>query len=363
VSERGGEAMSSEQCVISIPERPAIEPIEPNIEANIEANIEPNIEIELREGPARDEPDRAELRQALLRTPREIPSKFFYDDLGSELFERITELPEYYPTRTERALLAAIAGRVIERTGAEELVEIGSGAATKTRLLLDAMQRAGKLRLYVPFDVAESTVVRVAEELTAEYPGLAVHGVVGDFMTDLGRLPEGGPRLLIFLGGTIGNLRPAEARRFMDRLARATAPGDWFLLGVDLVKPIDRLEVAYDDAAGVTAEFNRNVLRVVNRLTQGNFDPEAFRHRAFYDRENRWIEMRLVALAPQRVSLPGIGLDFDLAQGEEIRTEISAKYDRATAEALLAASGFELAEWFTDPEELFGLALARRAEA
>jgi L-histidine N-alpha-methyltransferase len=304
------------------------------------------------------ERDRAELRAALLRSPREIPSRFFYDDHGSRLFERICELPEYYQTRTEHALLAAIADQVVGLSGADELVEIGAGSAVKTRTLLDAMRRAGRLQRYVPVDVAEGTIRRAADELAAEYPELSVHGIVGDFTADLGRLPASARRLVIFLGGTIGNLRPAEADAFLRRRAREMAPGDHFLLGVDLVKPVARLEAAYNDSAGVTAAFNRNILRVVNRLAGGDFDPAAFRHRAFYDPARRWIEMRLVALQPQRVLLPGLDLALDLAAGEEILTEISAKYDREQAEALLAAAGLAPRQWFTDPEGLFGLALA-----
>lgn len=318
------------------------------------------ITVEVHSGVGQAERDRAELQQALTETPRRIPSRFFYDDRGSELFERICELPEYYQTRTEGALLAAIADRVLATSRAEELVEIGSGAATKTRLLLDAMQRAGTLRLYVPLDVSEGTVRRVAEELTAEYPGLEVHGIVADFMTHLNRLPEGGRRLMIFLGGTIGNLRPREARDFLAQLHRATSPGDFFLLGVDQIKPVERLEAAYNDSAGITAEFNRNILNVVNRRFGGDFDPRAFRHRAFYDRDRDWIEMRLVAEKPQTVHLAGLGLEIEIEEGEEILTEISAKYDRQKAEALLDGAGFEPVEWFTDPEGLFGLALARR---
>lgn len=321
----------------------------------------PSISIEVHTGtgpPA--ERDRTELRQALLAEPKRIPSRFFYDDRGSELFERITELPEYYQTRIEAALLAAVADRIVAASGAEELVEIGSGAATKTRILLDAMRRAGTLKLYVPVDVAEGTVRRVAEELTAEYPGLSVHGIVADFMTQLDRLPDGCRRLAIFLGGTLGNLLPEEARCFLVQLHREMSPGDFFLLGVDLIKPVERLEAAYNDAAGITAEFNLNILRAVNGLTGGDFDPAAFRHRAFYDRENDRIEMRLVAERPQTVRLPGLDLEIQLAEGEEILTEISAKYDRAKAEALLTRAGFEPVEWYTDPENLFGLALSRR---
>ena len=341
--------------------------------------------------------DRDELRAALLRSPREIPSRFFYDERGSRLFERITELPEYYQTRTEHALLDAIADRVAAAARASQLVEIGSGAATKTRVLLDAMARAGRLQLYVPVDVAEGTMRRVAEELTAEYPELAVHGVVADFNEDLSLLPQFGPgngngaggaaagaagagpesgtgwpgaagstdavhgrerRLVIFLGGTIGNLKPEEARRFLATRRREMAPGDHFLLGVDLVKPVARLEAAYNDAAGITAEFNRNVLRVANHCARGDFDPAGFSHRAFYDAGPRWIEMRLRSERRQHVRLPAIGLELDFERGEEIRTEISAKYDRASAEALLAGAGLEPVAWFTDPEQLFGLALA-----
>ena len=318
------------------------------------------VTVEVHNGSGQAERDRAELRQALAETPRRIPSRFFYDDRGSELFEHICELPEYYQTRTEGALLAAVADRIVAASRAEELVEIGSGAATKTRILLDAMERAGTLRLYVPLDVSEGTVRRVAEELIAEYPGLEVHGIVADFMTHLNRLPEGGRRLVIFLGGTIGNLRPQEARDFLAQLHRETAPGDFFLLGVDLIKPVERLEAAYNDSAGVTAEFNRNILSVVSRRFGGDFDPRAFRHRAFYDRENDWIEMRLVSERAQRVRLSGLGLEIEIAKGEEILTEISAKYDRKKAESLLEGAGFEPVEWYTDPEGLFGLALSRR---
>jgi L-histidine N-alpha-methyltransferase len=307
--------------------------------------------------------DRDELRAALLRSPREIPSRYFYDERGSWLFERITRLPEYYQTRTEHALLRTIADRVAASSRASQLVEIGSGAATKTRVLLDAMARTGRLRLYVPVDVAESSVRRVAEELTAEYPELAVHGIVADFNDDLSPLPAvepGGRRLVIFLGGTIGNLKPEEARDFLSLRRREMSPGDHFLLGVDLVKDVARLEAAYNDAAGVTAEFNRNILLVANDVAAvGDFDPAAFSHRAFWDAEKRWIEMRLRSDRRQQVHLPALGLELDLAAGEEIHTEISAKYDRASAEELLAGAGFEPVEWFTDPERLFGLALAR----
>lgn len=301
-----------------------------------------------------------ELRRALGETPPRIPSKHFYDDRGSELFERICELPEYYQTRTEAALLAASADRIAELTGADELVELGSGAATKTRLLLDAMQRAGQLSLYVPMDVSEGILRRAARELIAEYAELSVHGVVGDFLTHLEEIPAGGRRLVIFLGGTIGNLEPARARELLREIHRATAPGDWLLLGTDLIKDPAVIEAAYNDDAGVTAEFNRNILRVVNRLAGGDFDPARFRHRAFYDPGPHRIEMRLVSDAGQRVALSRLGTTLNLAAGDEIRTEISTKYDRRLARQLLADGGFRPVEWFTDPGELFGLSLAAR---
>jgi L-histidine N-alpha-methyltransferase len=229
------------------------------------------------------------------------------------------------------------------------------------------LQSAGALRLYVPVDVNEESLLRVGEELVRDYPGLRVHGVAADFLGPLAPLPvlpdDDGPRLAIFLGGTIGNLRPAdEAPAFGRRLREALAPGDWFLLGVDLVKDVETLEAAYDDDAGVTAEFNRNVLRVTNRLLRADFDPARFRHRAFYDRGNDWIEMRLVAAGAQSVHLGATGERLRLADGEEIRTEISAKYTRERAEALLRASAFDPQRWYTDERGWFGVALARAAD-
>ncbi len=300
------------------------------------------------------------LGAALRETPRRIPSRYFYDRRGSELFERITELPEYYPTRAERRLLESVAGEIARSTGAEELVELGSGAATKTRILLEAMARAGNLRTYVPLDVSESMVQRSANELAAAYPELRVHGLVADFHHHLDHIPPGEPRLVIFLGSTIGNLRPDEAVVFLRGIAAPMAPGDFFLLGVDLVKETAVIEAAYNDAAGLTAEFNRNILRVVNRLAGADFEPARFAHRAFYDPVNRWIEMRLVAQGAQEVLLRELELNLELADEEEILTEISCKYERRQVERTLAAGGFALDRWFTDDEGLFGLALARR---
>jgi L-histidine N-alpha-methyltransferase len=302
------------------------------------------------------------IRDGLLRPLPETDPKYFYDDRGSALFEAICELPEYYQTRTEHALLRRIAPALVDTTGVADLVELGAGAALKTRVLLDAMAEAGSLRRFVPFDYSEWIVRRVAHELVDEYPGLHVHGVVADFVEQMGQLPAplDTPRLVLFLGGTIGNFEPGRAACFLRRLASCLRPGDFFLLGTDLVKDRARLEAAYNDRAGITAEFNRNVLHVLNAELDGDFDPQAFAHRAFYDPERRWIEMRLVAARRSRVHLPALELDLGFAPGDEIRTEISAKYDRAAVGSLLASAGFRLLEWHTDPERLFALSLARR---
>ena len=320
----------------------------------------PRVTIEIALEGVDPDAELATLAAALAETPRRIPSRYFYDRRGSELFERITKLPEYYPTRTERRLLLDVAEEIARSTRAEELVELGSGAASKTRILLDAMDRAGNLRTYVPLDVSESMVRRSASELAAAYPELKVHGLVADFHHHLDHIPPGEPRLVIFLGSTIGNLRPDEAVSFLRGIAAPMAPGDFFLLGVDLVKDSKVLEAAYNDSAGVTAEFNRNILRVVNRVAGGDFVPERFAHRAFFDPANRWIEMRLVAEEDQAVSLAGLGTTVELRAGEEILTEISCKYERPRVERMLAAGGFALDRWFTDPKRLFALALARR---
>ena len=292
-----------------------------------------------------------------------MSARFFYDDHGSELFEQITRLPEYYQTRTEHALLEEVAEDICERTRTTVLVELGSGSATKTRVLLDAMQRRGHVPLYVPVDVNANIVRQSSLGLVRQYPGLRVHGVVGDFLHVLPRLPAPGRRLVILLGGTIGNLTPAAAARFLGRLARSLAPGEAFLLGVDRIKDPMRLEAAYNDQQGVTAAFNRNILRVLNRIADADFEPERFAHRAFYDIARHWIEMRLVAREAHPVRLAAAGLWLLFAPGDSIRTEISVKYDATMTRELLATSGFELASWYTDPEQLFGLALAHRTTA
>jgi len=299
-----------------------------------------------------------DVRTGLAATPKTLPPKWFYDDRGSELFDEITRLPEYYPTRTERAILATHARDVAERTGADTLVELGSGTSEKTRLLLDAFAEAGQLRRFVPFDVSEQTLRDAAAAVAAEYEGVEVHAVVGDFEHHLGELPRGGRRVVAFLGSTIGNFAPAERAAFLADLASGLAPGDAFLLGTDLVKDVTRLEAAYDDAAGVTAEFNRNVLRVLNRELDADFDADAFDHVACFDRDEEWIEMRLRARGAQRVRIDRLGLGVDFADGEDVRTEISAKFRRDRVEAELRAAGLELAEWWTDPAGDFALSLS-----
>jgi L-histidine N-alpha-methyltransferase len=298
----------------------------------------------------------------LTRPFKELPPKHFYDARGAELFDRICDLPEYYPTRTERSILQARAGEIVELTGAAEIVELGSGTAAKTRILLDAMQEAGTLRRYVPLDVTEQMILETAAALVEEYPGLLVHGIVGDFERHLQHLPEPlGPRLVAFLGGTIGNFTPGSRRRFLRGLAKAMGPDDHLLLGTDLVKDPDVLEAAYDDDEGVTAEFNRNVLHVVNRELDADFDVGAFDHVAFFDREREWIEMRLRAASRQHVHIGALGLDIEFEPREELRTEISAKFTCERLQGDLAAAGLELEQVFTDDDGLFAVSLSHPA--
>jgi L-histidine N-alpha-methyltransferase len=299
----------------------------------------------------------------LTRPFKELPPKHFYDARGAELFDRICELPEYYPTRTERAILLAHADAIVATNDAAELVELGSGTAAKTRVLLDAMQDAGTLRRYVPFDVTEAVVRESAETLVNEYPGLEVHGVIGDFERHLDRVPSRiGPRVIAFLGGTIGNFTPGSRRRFLRSIGKLLGPGDSLLLGTDLVKDPRMIEAAYDDAQGVTAEFNRNVLHVLNRELGADFDVDDFDHVAMFDEHHEWIEMRLRARRNQAVTIADLDLVVEFEAGEELRTEISAKFTRPRLEGDLAAAGMELVSWHTDADELFALSLAQARE-
>ncbi|MBV9412315.1 MAG: L-histidine N(alpha)-methyltransferase [Acidimicrobiia bacterium] len=303
---------------------------------------------------------RADVARGLTSTPKELPPKWFYDERGSQLFDEITRLDEYYPTRREREILVAHAADVAV-SGADTLVELGSGTSEKTRLLLDAMSSAGHLRGFIPFDVDEVTLRNAAEQISQEYPGIDIHAVVGDFEHHLGRIPVEGRRVIAFLGGTIGNLPPATRASFLTQVAGGMREGDAFLLGTDLVKDIDRLEAAYDDSLGVTAEFNRNVLRVVNRRLGADFDPSRFTHVARFDKDAEWIEMVLRSDVDQTVHVPALELTVDFGAGEEMRTEISAKFRRSGVESELGAAGLRVAEWWTDAREDFALSLSVRA--
>ncbi len=301
-----------------------------------------------------------EIREGLLSTPKKLPTKYFYDDWGSTLFEQICELPEYYQTRTEHALLQTVADDVIAQTGADELVELGSGAATKTRVLLDAMARAEQLRFYVPFDVSEGIVRRVAQELVEEYEGLQVHGVVGDFLAHLEHIPDGGRRLVVILGGTVGNMGTETGPAFLSSIYEEMDQGDFFLLGVQLITDVDRLEAAYNDSAGITAAFNKNMLAVLTSVIGAEFDPEAFQHVARFNQEKGRIEMHLRSVREQVIPIPELNLDLHLKEGEEILTEISMKFTRHQVETLLTRAGFSPVKWYTDPQGLHGLALAKK---
>ncbi|MGH6885491.1 MAG: L-histidine N(alpha)-methyltransferase [Geminicoccales bacterium] len=299
----------------------------------------------------------AEVAAGLSAPQKELPPKYFYDHRGSELFEEITRLPEYYLTRAERALLERWMPRLIPSLGTRALVELGAGSAEKTRTILDAMRAAGTAELYVPIDVSAAFLRETAERLRREYPGLTVTPAVADIADELSvprALPA--PALFIFLGSTIGNFYPPAAIRLLARVRAALRPGDRFLIGADLRKDPAVIEAAYNDAMGVTAEFNRNMLRVLNHELAADFDPDAFEHRAFYDREAHRIEMHLVARAAHRVRVPGIG-EVRFAEGESIRTEISCKHDVASLAALFAAAGLRLDAWQTDARRRFMLAV------
>jgi L-histidine N-alpha-methyltransferase len=304
-----------------------------------------------------------EVREGLSAWPKELAPKWFYDERGSQLFERITELEEYYPTRAERGILTARAADIVAAAGEPRtLIELGSGSAAKTRVLLDAMRDAGSLEVYAPVDISEEITQETAAALVEEYPGLDVHGLVCDYEAHLERVPQAvQPRLVAFLGGTIGNLYPGPRRDFLARIRALLDPGDHLLLGTDLIKDRDRLELAYDDRQGVTAEFNKNVLHVLNRELDADFDPDCFEHVARFDEREERMDIRLRSLCDQDVRLEGIDLVTHFAVGEEMRTEISTKFSRPRLEAVYADAGLELVGWFTDEAEDYALSLARPA--
>ncbi len=304
---------------------------------------------------------RADALAGLTAVPKTLPPKWFYDERGSELFDKITLLDEYYPTRAEREILAANAAAIASATGATTLVELGSGSADKTRLLLDALADGGTLTQYVPVDVSESALVTAASRMLDRYRGLRVRAVLSDFTEHFGLPETDGSRLVAFLGGTIGNLLPGERAEFLASLRASLRDGDALLLGTDLVKDPAVLVDAYDDAAGVTAEFNKNILRVLNTELGANFDLDEFDHVALWDAQAEWIEMRLRSAIDQVVQVPAVGLSVPFAAGEEIRTEISAKFRRDGVHAELAAAGLTLRSWWTDGQGRFGLSLSTPA--
>lgn len=313
----------------------------------------------------RDRDRRAEMaedvRRGLGSAPRTLPPKYFYDARGSRLFEEITRLPEYYPTEAERGILEAEADGLVRETGAEAVVEYGSGSAGKTRVLLDAMDRAGRLRAYAPIDVSPEPVRSVAAELGDRYPGLEVVGIVADFEQPVELPFPELPRLVLLLGSTIGNFDRERAVDFLRRVAGRMGPDDGFLVGFDLVKEREVLEAAYDDARGVTAAFNLNVLRVLNRELDADFDLDAFRHDAFWNADETRIEMHLRSTRRQTVRIARLGMEVELAEGETVRTELSHKYTRSSARAMLEAAGMTLDRWATDGRDRFAVGLARPA--
>jgi L-histidine Nalpha-methyltransferase len=302
---------------------------------------------------------RSDVRAGLTASPKTLPPKYFYDERGSELFEEITRLPEYYLTRAETAILQRHAPEIADLTRSESLVELGSGTSAKTRLLISALRAAGTLQEFVPFDVDPTVLADSSEALAADFPGLQVAPVVGDFESDLTTILSRGRRTIAFLGSTIGNFEPPARASFLKRIGAILRPGETFLLGTDLVKDVGRLLRAYDDAAGTTAEFNRNVLAVLNRQLGANFDVEAFQHVAAWDSASEWIEMRLRSTRDQRVLIRDLELTVSFAAGEEMRTEISAKFRPDTLAAELSTAGLETVRFWTDPAGDFGLTLAQ----
>ena len=301
---------------------------------------------------------RRDVRDGLTQHPKTLPPKWFYDAAGSDLFDQITRLPEYYPTRAEAQILAARAGEIATASGADTLVELGSGTSEKTRALLSALREQGSLRRFIPFDVDPSVLQLAGQAIQQEYPGVEINAVCGDFEEHLGKIPAVGRRLVAFLGSTLGNLTPGPRAEFLASVSEMMQPGDTLLLGTDLVKDVDRLVRAYDDNAGVTAQFNRNVLTVVNRELGADFDVPAYQHVARWNADEERIEMWLRSTRPQRVHITALDLDVDFADGEEMLTEVSCKFRRSGVDAELAAAGLERTHWWTDDAGDFGLSLS-----
>lgn len=318
------------------------------------------VDVRLPEGSGTSGDLARDARAGLTAPFKELPPKYFYDELGSSLFEQITELPEYYPTRAERSILESQSAAIVAAADPQCLIELGSGSASKTRALLDAMRDAGSLHTYVPVDISEEITRATAEALVTEYPGLRVHGVICDFDSHLERLPAWGQRrMFAFLGGTIGNFDQEGRIAFLSRIAALLGAADTLLLGTDLVKERDRLEAAYNDSAGVTSKFNKNVLSVLNRELGADFDLDRFEHRAFYDDERELIDIRLRSCAEQTVRVAGLGLDVRFGDGEEMRTEISCKFTAESLARSYAEAGLEMVQMWTDGAGEFALSLAR----
>jgi L-histidine N-alpha-methyltransferase len=303
---------------------------------------------------------RKDVRDGLAQTPKSLPPKWFYDSVGSDLFDKITRLPEYYPTRAEAQILRARSASIAAASGADTLVELGSGTSEKTRLLLDALRDSGSLRRFIPFDVDAGVLNAAGSAIQREYPGIEIDAVCGDFEEHLGKIPRIGTRLVVFLGSTIGNLTLGPRTDFLSALSDTLQPGDSLLLGTDLVKDVGRLVRAYDDSAGVTAQFNRNVLAVVNRELDADFDLDVFEHVARWNADEERIEMWLRATSTQRVRIAALDLDVDFAAGEEMLTEVSCKFRPDGVEAELAAAGLRRTHWWTDPAGDFGLSLSTK---
>ncbi|MGH1489904.1 MAG: L-histidine N(alpha)-methyltransferase [Acidimicrobiales bacterium] len=302
---------------------------------------------------------RVDVEAGLTAVPKELPPKWFYDERGSELFDEITRLEEYYPTEAEREILTDNASKIIAATQAQTIIELGSGTSDKTKAILDAAVLDGTIERFVPFDVSEAFLRSSVDSLAERYPSLQIHGVVGDFDHHLPYLPSGDRQLLMFLGGTLGNYRPTERKALLSAIAERQKPGDFALIGIDLVKDIGRLERAYDDAQGVTAAFNKNVLEVVNQRLDANFDIDRFDHVARFDTENEWIEMLLHSTVDQQVRIEALELDVEFAAGELMRTEVSSKFRRSGFEAELTAVGLTPMMWLTDSAGDFAVSISR----
>jgi L-histidine N-alpha-methyltransferase len=301
----------------------------------------------------------ADVRAGLTKPFKELSPRYFYDERGSELFEQITELEEYYPTRCEREILHARSAEIVAAANPRALIELGSGSAAKTRVLLDAMSEAGCLEAYAPVDISEEITRDTADAIAEEYDGVTVLGHVCDFELDLERVPVEGPRVIAFLGGTMGNFQPAQRASFLRRVANLLDPDDRFLLGTDLVKDRATLELAYDDPKGVTAAFNKNVLAVLNERLDATFDLNCFEHVARWDADNLWMDIRLRSLEHQVIDIRALDLQVAFAAGEEMRTEISTKFMRPGLQGIYAEAGLELTDWWTDADGLYALSLAR----